>query len=168
MKDFKWLWLLPVAIFPYTIWVVGSMVEAIGIVLPNFSPVVLLLLFWLLGLAGAGIVLWQSFRGNWEGRKLALAGMIIKLFHIQNYIVLFFGAIFLFMIPLVTVVIWVFDVMSITLSGLVGLAAVLRCRVEGRLTNKAAIVNGILQFVFCADVISVIWVYRNTKEAFLS
>ena len=58
--------------------------------------------------------------------------------------------------------------MTIALSGLVGLAAVLRCRMEGRLTARAAIVNGILQFVFCADVISAIWVYRNTKEAFLS
>ncbi len=47
-------------------------------------------------------------------------------------------------------------------------AAVVRCRVEGRLTAKAAVVNGILQFVFCADVFSAIWVYRNTKEAFLS
>ena len=168
MKDFKWLCLIPVAVFPYTIWVVGSIAEAMGTAAPTFSPVILLLLFWLLGLAGAFLTLLQSLRGCWEGRKLALASMIIKLFHIQNYIVLFFGAIFLFMIPLVTVMIWVFDVMSITLSGLVGLAAVLRCRVEGRLTTKAAIVNGILQFIFCADVISAIWVYRNTKEAFLS
>ena len=93
--------------------------------------------------------------------------MLIKLFHIQNYIVLFLGAMLLFAIPMVPVLIWVVDVMTIALSGLVGLAAVLRCRVEGRLTNKAAAVNGILQFVFCADIISAIWVYRNTKEAFL-
>ena len=63
--------------------------------------------------------------------------------------------------------VWLLDVLAIFLSGLVGLAAVLRCRAEGRLTDKAAIVNGIFQFVFCADIISAIWVYRNTKEAFL-
>ena len=93
--------------------------------------------------------------------------MVIKLFHVQNYIVLFLGAMFLFALPMVPVMIWLLDVLAIFLSGLVGLAAVLRCRAEGRLTDKAAIVNGIFQFVFCADIISAIWVYRNTKEAFL-
>ncbi len=124
--------------------------------------------FWLLGLAGAVVTLWQSLRGRWEGRKLALASMLIKLFHIQNYIVLFLGAMFLFAIPMVPVLIWVVDVLTIFLSGLVGLAAVFRCRVEGRLSNRTAVVNGILQFLFCVDIFSAIWVYRNTKEAFLS
>ncbi len=167
MKAAKWLPLLPAAVFPYTIWVVGSMTDVGGSAPPTLSPVVLLLLLWLLGLIGGVVILWQSLRGEWEGRKLALVSMLIKLFHIQNYIVLFLGAMLLFAIPMVPVLIWVVDVMTIALSGLVGLAAVLRCRVEGRLTNKAAAVNGILQFVFCADIISAIWVYRNTKEAFL-
>lgn len=164
----KWLPLLPVAVFPYTIWVVGDMTGVGGSAPPAFSPVVLLLLFWLLGLIGGVLTLWQSLRGKWEGRKLALAGMLIKLFHIQNYITLFLGAMLLFAIPMVPVLIWVVDVMTILLSGLVGLAAVVRCRAEGRLTNKAAVINGLLQFVFCADIISAIWVYRNTKEVFLS
>lgn len=164
----KWLPLLPVAVFPYTIWVVGSITDVGGGSLPVFVPSVLLLLFWLLGLIGGVLTFWQSVRGKWEGRRLALAGMLIKLFHIQNYITLFLGAMLLFVIPMVPVLIWVVDVMTILLSGLVGLAAVVRCRMEGRLTNKAAVVNGLLQFVFCADIISAIWVYRNTKEAFLS
>ena len=163
----KWLPLLPVAVFPYTIWLVGSITDVGGGSLPVFAPSVLLLLFWLLGLVGAALTFWQSLRGKWEGRKLALASMLIKLFHIQNYITLFLGAMLLFAIPMVPVLIWVVDVMTIILSGLVGLAAVLRCRGEGRLTNRAALVNGMLQFVFCADIISAIWVYRNTKEVFL-
>ena len=61
------------------------------------------------------------------------------------------------------------DAMAIDLSGLVGLAAVLRCRTEGRLTRKAAILNGILQFVFCADVCSAVWVFYKSgkREEFL-
>ena len=164
----KWIALLPVAVFPYAIWVVGDLAKAGGTASPVFSPVLLLWLFWLLGLAGAVVTLWQSLRGRWEGRKLALASMLIKLFHIQNYIVLFLGAMFLFAIPMVPVLIWVVDVLTIFLSGLVGLAAVFRCRVEGRLSNRTAVVNGILQFLFCVDIFSAIWVYRNTKEAFLS
>ena len=168
MKIMTWIVLLPVAAFPYTIWIVGRIADVGGREPPGVSPVILLGLFWLAGLVGTIITFWQSFWGKWEGRKLALASMLIKLFHIQNYIVLFLGALFLFVIPIVPALIWAVDVMTIALSGLVGLAAVLRCRMEGRLTARAAIVNGILQFVFCADVISAIWVYRNTKEAFLS
>ena len=157
--------LLLAAAFPFTIWTLGGLVG--GTEPPPVSPVLLLLLFWAAGLAGAVTVLWQSLRGQWAGRRLALAAVIVKLVHIQNYVTLFFGAVLLFMIPFVTVLIWAVDVMTIFLSGLIGLAAVLRCRVENRLTTRAAVVNGILQFVFCADVFSAIWVYRNTKEAFL-
>lgn len=164
MKIAKWLPLLPAAVFPYTIWVVGSMADVGGSAPPALSPVVLLLLFWLLGLMGGVFTLWQSLRGKWEGRRLALASMLIKLFHMQNYLVLFLGALLLFVIPMVPVLIWVVDVMTIALSGLIGLAAVLRCRAEGRLTNKAAVVNGILQFVFCADVFSAIILYRKTGK----
>ena len=164
----KWLPLLPAAVFPYTIWVIGDIADVGGREPPFFSPVVLLLLCWLLGLLGVAVTLWQTLRGNWEGRKLALAGMLIKLFHVQNYIVLFLGAMLLFALPMVPVMILLLDLLTMALSGLVGLIAVLRCRAEGRLTNKATIVNSILQFVFCADVISAIWVYRNTKEVFLS
>ncbi len=168
MKIMKWIVLLPVAAFPYTIWIVGRIADVGGREPPGVSPVILLGLFWLAGLVGTIITFWQSFWGKWEGRKLALASMLIKLFHIQNYIVLFLGAMFLFAIPMVPVLIWVVDVLTIFLSGLVGLAAVFRCRVEGRLSNRTAVVNGILQFLFCVDIFSAIWVYRNTKEAFLS
>lgn len=156
--------LLPVAAFPYMIWLVGMIDEGLHI-----SPVIQIALYWLLGLAGAVIVFWQSVRGGWEGRKLALASMIVKLFQIQNYVTLFLGGAGLgLLFPAIAVLIWLLDVMTIFLTGLVGLAAVLRCRAEGRLTTKAAIVNGILQFVFCADVFSAVWVYRNTKEVFSS
>ena len=162
--------LLPVAVFPYTIWWAVGMIG--GTEPPPVNPLLFIVLFWLLGLAGAGVTLWQSVRGRWQGRRLALASMIIKLFHIQGYVALFLvalsGAFLLFLLPMLVAVVWVMDVMTIILSGLVGLAGVLRCRAEGRLTTKAAVVNGILQFVFCADVFSAIWIYRNTKEAFLS
>ncbi|MDE6590901.1 MAG: hypothetical protein K2K53_11270, partial [Oscillospiraceae bacterium] len=78
--------LIPVAAFPYTIWLVGTIEERLHI-----SPVLQVALFWLLGLAGALATLWQSIRGKWQGRKLALAVMIVKLFQVENYVVLFLG-----------------------------------------------------------------------------
>ena len=161
--------LLPVAAFPFTIWLAVGMIG--GSEPGPVNPLLLIVLFWLLGLAGAAVTLWQSIRGRWQGRRLALASMIIKLLHIQSYVALFFialsGVFLLFLLPMLVALVWVLDVMTIILSGLVGLAGVLRCRAEGRLTTKAAIVNGILQFVFCADVFSAVWVYRNSKEVFL-
>ena len=161
--------LLPVAAFPFTIWLAAGMMG--GTEPGPVNPLLLIALFWLVGLIGAVIVFWQAVRGEWQGRKLALASMLIKLLHIQNYVTLFFGAALMvvipFLFPMVAALAWVVDVLTIILSGAVGLAAVVRCRMEGRLTTKAAIVNGILQFVFCADVFSAIWVYRNSKEAFL-
>ena len=161
--------LVPVAVFPFTIWLALGMMG--GTEPPPIHPYLLIVLFWLLGLAGAVIVLWQAVRGKWQGRSLALASMLIKLLHIQNYVTLFFGAALMvvipFLFPMVAALAWVVDVLTIILSGAVGLAAVVRCRMEGRVTAKAAVVNGILQFVFCADVVSAIWVYRNSKEAFL-
>ena len=152
--------LLPVAAFPYMIWLVGRIDELLHI-----SPVLQIALFWLLGLAGAAAVFWQSLRGKWRGRRLALASMLVKLFQVQNYVVLFLGGAGLgLLFPPIALFLWLLDVMTIFLTGLVGLAAVLRCRVEGGLTTKAAIVNGILQFVFCADVFSAVWVYVKSRK----
>ena len=160
MKWLKWLPLLPVAAFPYMIWLVGLIEERTSI-----NPVLQVALFWLLGLIGAAVVLWQSVRGDWEGRRLALASMLVKLFQVQNYVVLFLGGVGLgLLFPPIALFLWLLDVMTIFLSGLVGLAAVLRCRAEGRLTTKAMVANGMLQFVFCADVFSAIWVYRNARK----
>ena len=161
--------LIPVAVFPFTIWLAAGMMG--GTEPPPVNPLLLIALFWLLGIVGAVVVFLQAVRGKWQGRRLALASMLIKLLHIQNYVTLFFGAALMavipFLFPIIAALAWVVDVLTIILSGAVGLAAVVRCRMEGRLTTKAAVVNGILQFVFCADVFSAVWVYRNSKEAFL-
>ena len=152
--------------FPFSFWLVIKFL-VVDHMPPHYSFLPLLI-FWVLGLIGAGCTLWLAFRGRWEGRKLAFCSMVIKLVQIPNYVALFLLGGLTIAFAAVAAMVWLVDVMTIFLSGLLGLGAVLRCRAEGRLTNKAAIVNGILQFVFCADVFSAIWVYRNTKEAFLS
>ena len=153
MKYLKWLLLLPVAVFPYLFYV-AYCVRYLG-------PFVQVEPGWLVGLAAAVAVFLT--RGRWTHRELALANMLMKLIHIPAY-VLWFGlglAMLLFAGPILA---FVMDAMAIALSGLVGLAAVLRCRAEGRLTRKAAVVNGFLQFVFCADVFSAVWVFYKSRK----
>ena len=158
--------LLLAAGFPCGLWMAAGMFGRTEP--PPVNPLLLIGLFWLLGLVGAAVVFRQAVRGQWEGQKLALANMIVKLLHIGHYVTMFLfaasGALILFLFPMLVAIALAADVMTIVLSGIVGLAGVVRCRMEGRLTTGAAIVNGILQFVFCADVFSAIWVYRKSRK----
>ena len=155
------------AVFPCTVWLAAGMLG--GTEPPPVNPLLLIALFWLLGLAGAAVVFLQAVRGKWEGRKLALASMIVKLLHIGHYMTMFLfaasGALLLFLFPVMAAIALTTDVMTIVLSGIVGLAGVVRCRAEGRLTARAAVVNGILQFIFCADVFSAVWVFYNSGKS---
>ena len=51
------------------------------------------------------------------------------------------------------IVLFFFDCLTILLTGLIGLAASIRCAVEKRVSKGLCIANGILSFVFCADVV---------------
>lgn len=153
MKVGNALLLFLVAIFPYSPW---FFVEAL-----DKNPWTAVLWFWLAALAGAIALLFT--RRDWDARQLARAGMWVKLLQIPAYALWFMvGAVmFIFMGPLLAFLV---DAMTIILSGLVGLGAVLRSKKEGILTVSQAVVHGILQFVFCADVVSAIILYRKTKE----
>lgn len=154
MKYLKWLLLLPVAAFPY-VYFVGIQFD-----LP-IGPWGLIGLGWLVCLIPAAVVFLT--RERWTARGLALANMLIKLVQIPAYVIWFVVgvAFFLFMGPLIA---FVMDAMAISLSGLVGLAAVLRCREEGFLEREKGFPHNILQFVFCADVVSAVLVYRKSRR----
>lgn len=146
--------LLPVAAFPYAYF----MNACLGFPLDSGGVIGL---GWLAGLAAA--VLAALARSCWTGRELALANMLVKLLQIPAYGLWFAVglAMFLFMGPVLA---FLMDVLAILLTGLVGLAAVLRCRKEEKLGRKAAVIHGILQFVFCADVFSAVWVYIKSRK----
>ncbi len=57
----------------------------------------------------------------------------------------------------------ILDCMSIFLSGLIGASAIARSCADGRLPAKTSLICGILQFVFIADVISAVIVFRNAR-----
>lgn len=157
MKALKWLLPLYVAGFPYLcLWgLYGAQAALHG------NPFGLMGLAWLAGLAAALAVLLT--RRRWTARELALANMLIKLVHIPAYVFWFAAGmlLFLFMGALLA---FVTDVMAISLSGLIGLSAILQCKKEGVLTGKQILLHGILQFVFCADVCSAIWLYGRARR----
>ncbi len=160
MKYLKWLSPLYVAAFPYLcLWgIYGAQAVLHG------NPFVWMGLLWLAGLA-AGLAVLLA-RNRWTVRELARVNLFIKLVHIPAY-VFWFAAGILFFLFMGAPLAFFMDVMAISLSGLVGLAAVTRCKKEGVLTGKQAVIHGILQFIFCADVVSAIILYRKTREVSL-
>lgn len=151
------LLLIGTGVFPYAVFL--GMTRVNPIVEVSFA----------VGLACAVILFVLGHRGVWSARQLALGSMIVKLAQIPAYVAWFIlgVAFFLFM---GFVLAFLVDAMAILLTGLVGLAAVRRCRAEGKLERKAAVIHGILQFIFCADVFSAVWVYiksRKEKERLL-
>lgn len=150
-------------LFPYsilaTLWL-GSRTGNGGVVL--IIPAALTI-----GLICAVVILTLSATRRWAAREAALLSMAVKLAQIPTYLVFFWvglSGIVMVQFAAVTMIVWVVDLFTIGISGLAGLAAVLRCRAEGRLATKTAVLNGILQFVFCADVFSAVWVYHKSKE----
>lgn len=145
-------------LFPYAVVVVFRLGDGFGVL-----PVVL----------GVGVLCAVAFlvlsrRQEWPARDTALAALSVKLLQIPAYALFFLlGLSGMVMIQFlaVTLIIWILDLITIALSGLLGLAAVLRCKKENILTGKQAVIYGVLQFVFCVDVISAVLLYRKTRGA---
>jgi len=102
-----------------------------------------------------------------NARELLRLNLVIKLVHIPAYVIIFILGL-AFMITIFTfaisIVLMILDVMTIFLSGLIGLSGVIRGYSEEKISMKSATIHGILQFVFCLDVISAVIVYRRVKK----
>ena len=167
----KYLLLLPAAVFPYGILLaIGCLYNNAlmarlfgGRVFPLFQC---LLGLWLIGLICTVLFLVFAITGSWDGAAIAKANMVIKLGQVPAYVLIFLlGTAYLLTIftAAISVILLILDTMAILLSGLVGLTAVLRGRKA--LGGKGAVLHGILQFVFCADVVSAVLVYRRLRAA---
>ena len=64
----------------------------------------------------------------------------------------------------ISVILMVLDAMAIVLSGLIGISAVIRSCDNKAISARETFFYGILQFVFCADVITSIIVFRKSKK----
>ncbi|QQO10867.1 hypothetical protein [Breznakiella homolactica] len=91
--------------------------------------------------------------------------MKIKLIQIPAYVLIFLAGLLLLSTIFtmgISVVLMVLDIMAVFLSGLIGLAGVIRGFLEKKISKKASVIHGFLQFIFCADVISSIILYKKS------
>ena len=115
----------------------------------------------------SAVVIITSLVKKREAQDLLRVNMIIKLIHVPAYIIIFIigmiGLITIFTMG-ISLALMILDVMTIFLTGVIGLGGVIRAYKETKLSKKSAIIHGILQFVFCADVFSSVIVYRRVKR----
>ncbi|MBR2570985.1 MAG: hypothetical protein IKE30_02495 [Clostridia bacterium] len=121
-------------------------------------------IWYLIALLGAVLFL-RSARG---ARERARSALLIKTIQIPAYIAIFLfsltGVLFIQLL-LLTAVMFVFDVMTIALSGTMGLFAAFSARREGILTTKAMWILGLLQYIWCVDVVCALILWRKTKQS---
>lgn len=166
----KWL-CVPVVLFPYSVLGVlyclftGALMESVFQNNGLFC-VAFLFLWMLLGFACA---VWVGIRGTrtLDCRRLARIVMVIKLAQIPAYCAIFVLAA-LFTLTIFTfgftIALAFFDAMAIGMTGILGAFCVRKCCRYGLLAPSDGLVHGLLQFIFCLDVISSIWVYFKTKQ----
>lgn len=161
------------AIFPYSIlfalycmfsgFLMHSVFQSNG-----FLLLLAVLLFWVVSLGCAVATCVISLARKWDSYELARANMILKLIPVPAYILIFLlGCAFLITIFTfaISVILMLLDGMAIVLSGLIGVAAVKRNHSDKILSTKEMVAHGILQFVFCADVVSAIVVFYKARRA---
>lgn len=161
------------AIFPYSVlfalycmfsgFLMHSVFQSNG-----FLLLLAVLLFWVVSLGCAVATCVMSLARKWDSYELARANMILKLIPVPAYILIFLiGCAFLITIFTfaISIILMLLDGMAIVLSGLIGVAAVKRNHSDKILSTKEMVVHGILQFVFCADVVSAIVVFCKARRA---
>lgn len=162
----KYLKMLPIMIYPY-IYIIclvlyvfacsqfsGVDVQAYGSLALLAAAVIcnLYCLFMII----ANIV--QACRGKYTARELTKMTMIFKLVQIPAFLFHFLmGAAGLLMsvwgIGFIMLAI-LMDVLSIFLTGMVGIGAAIACAKQKALSKGGAVIYAILNFIFCVDVVS--------------
>ena len=128
----------------------------------NVGLIILLFYVLALGLCIAWLVI--SLRKDYSAVWLAKIAMIVKTIHIPAFVANFFlGIVFaitIFTLPF-TVILIIFDCMMILLTGILSCTAVIAARRQQLITSNQKICFLIMQFFFCADVVSTILLFRK-------
>lgn len=133
----------------------------------SYLCLLILILIWVVALVCAVSICTVSLIKKWDFVELSRVNMLIKTISIPAYVAIFvIGVVCMLTIFTfaISVALMILDVMAILLSGLIGLSAVKRCCDGKVLSTKQTILYCVLQFVFCADVVASIIVYRKTKR----
>jgi hypothetical protein len=165
--------LLIVILFPYLILLALVCIFTQNIIMEKVFQnntlylVLLLIILYIFALIFTIIVFIKNIILKQDSQKLLKINMTIKLIHIPAYVLIFFASLLSFMTIFTmgfSIAFFVFDCMTIFLTGLIGLSGLIRCLIENKLPKKTIILNAILLFVFCLDVISSIIIYKKIKK----
>lgn len=173
----KYLKFSLIALFPYLIVIILLMIFLTPSIIESvfqgniFILLAILLIIFLVALAFSLVTFISSLFDKKKAVDLTRVNMVIKLIQIPAYLILFIIGM-LSMITIFTMGIGLFlivlNVLSITLTGLIGLGGVVKMFREKRLQITEAVIYAILQFVFCADVIcSIVMYIKAKKEIFI-
>lgn len=150
-----------VGVFPYVPIVVLSSGADIEWVLGGIVGI------FVIALASSILNLVFALKDKVSSKKMALLAMLVKLIHIPAYILFFMigaGGIMLIQFLAITILLFLFDCITIGFSGMLELAAVLKARSEGKLKNGEALLCGICSFIFCIDVIAAVVIYLCVRK----
>ena len=100
-----------------------------------------------------------------SGHRIVFWCMVLKLCNVPVFLLIFLVAagFFVMMLPLIPFLV-LFDYFLLLSTSMYGISGLLKCGKEGRLSGKAVAMNIVLQFVFCADVLSAVYCCFKTRE----
>lgn len=170
----KYFLLIPTIVFPYCVLFSmyciysGCFMESL---FQNsvFSIILHLAIIWIISIVLAILFVVISLKSKCNITVLAKVNVFVKLIHIPAYIIIFVVGIACFITiftAYLAIILFLLDIMTIILSGLIGLTIVVKFNIIKALNNKASLIHGILQFVFCMDLISAILLYKKTRNVF--
>ena len=104
-------------------------------------------------------------RTGCSGAQILFWCMLMKLCYIPVFLLIFIAALGLFVviIPLIPML-FLFDCFLLLSTSMYGVSGLLTCGKEKRLPAKTVTLNIILQFFFCADVLSSIYCYIRSRK----
>lgn len=168
----KFIPALSIVLFPYAIVFVLYCIFS-GFLMESFFQsnaffaCLILMIIWVVDLICAVSICVVSLVRKWDFVELSCINMLIKIISIPAYLVIFaigtvcIITIFTFAISVILVI---FDVMAIILSGLIGISAVKRGYDSKVISENEMILYGFLQFIFCVDLIISIIVFCKSKK----
>lgn len=114
-----------------------------------------------IGIANAVYAILMVRHGT-PSHELLFWDMLLKLCHIPFYVLIFIFGVVMVLVPmgfLTAFLLIPLDYSILLSSSVYGICGLVQARRENRLSERAAVVNGVLHFLFCADVVSAVYSY---------
>lgn len=166
--------LLPFILFPYlllvdlvTMFGCGNFSESQRVLLVSVCALILLLNVVNFVFAVFSFVKIIKLLPQTELKRLLPQILKIKFFHIPYYILMFTVGLSMAIMPMgiiITAFCFLFDCLSIGLSGILVLVCLIYGIKNGLIERKSALIYGILSFLFCVDILAAIHLTKKSPS----